>query len=389
MRLPHALPLLLTLTPLPASCGGSTDAGAGTAGRGIVVLTENPEHHEVPPEELLAQGIRPHFHDFGRVPVGDKAQHVFRLRNDDPEPVTITRMQPECGCTKPVIQYTSADGELVRGNPDPRAKKVITLPPGVVAELYFNLDTGKVRYTNRDELYTVQIATDSPNRRFFALETHIFVEDAFQATPMPIDLKRISRNGGGRGTSDIIQAGGVGARLLRIGDVDPGLEARLEANETLGREFWTLHVEVPPPLEPGPLVRKLQILTEDANGNPYRPLEATVIAMVVEDVDWTPLRLIARGTTLAEGGQREAEVEVYSLVPDDWLRIVTGRIEGDGADKLELTLTPGYVDQVRGSERWTVTLRLNEPSEEILRGKVILSIEGKPDAAIEYGFYPR
>lgn len=40
-------------------------------------------------------------HDFGTIPEGPSAEHVFTFTNTGKEPVVIERVQPSCGCTAP------------------------------------------------------------------------------------------------------------------------------------------------------------------------------------------------------------------------------------------------------------------------------------------------
>src|SRR5262245_44639086 len=93
MRLKLLASTLLCLLPAaPAACGGSS-AAVPSPGLGLVVVPADPADRGVAPEALEARGVRSYFHDFGRVPLGDKVQHVFQLENTDPRPVTVTRMQ--------------------------------------------------------------------------------------------------------------------------------------------------------------------------------------------------------------------------------------------------------------------------------------------------------
>ncbi|MBS1615674.1 MAG: DUF1573 domain-containing protein [Bacteroidetes bacterium] len=40
-------------------------------------------------------------YDFGTVPEGPSAEHVFLFKNTGKEPIVIQRVQPSCGCTAP------------------------------------------------------------------------------------------------------------------------------------------------------------------------------------------------------------------------------------------------------------------------------------------------
>ena len=392
MRIPLSiLTLLLSLLLLNGACGsGSADAATPASGMGIVVLAEDPELHGIAPEELEARGIRTYFHDFGTAPVGEIVQHVFRLENTDSEPVTITRMQPECSCTKPSIFYETAEGEVVRGSSD-RSADIITLPPGTIAEVEFRIDTNKTQaFThNTDKLYTVMIATDSPNRAYMRLETHLLIENAFQATPMPIQLGRVARNGGGTGKTQIIPAGRVGAKIIGVGDLPGGLLASVTTEPLVGTMGWVCEVTLQPPLDPGPVIHRFDLITEDEEGLPYYPLQVEVHAYVVEDIDWSPMRFVARNAAVVDG-PLETVVEIFSRLEGERIRVTDARLEGEGLDRLGISFEPKIPDSTGKSQAWTLTLTTKPPfGDEIVRGAVVVEIEGRDSVRIELVVNPR
>ena len=378
------------LTAALAGCGGS-DAAVPATGMGLVVVPEDPAQVGVAPEELEARGVRAYFHDFGRVRLGETVQHVFRLENTDPAPVTVTRMQASCGCTTPTIRYTDAQGQEVRGRNTGRTGPVITIPAGVVAELSFKIDTNHSErvYHNTDKLYTVQIATDSPNRGYMRLEAHIYVERAFQATPQPLDLGRIPRSGGGSGKIGIIPVGGLDASLVGVGELPPGLRAELIAEPSYGTTMWTVEVTLEPPLEPGPILRRFDLMTEDKDKRPYYPFPLEVRAYATEDVDWSPQRFLMRNAAVADG-PLEAQIEIYSLLSGERLKVTGTRLEGEGTEALELLCEPKVKDSQGRSEKWTLRLRTRLPfPDQIVRGKAVVELEGRDPLAIEILVNPR
>ena len=385
-----ALPLLcLFFAALPA-CGGSA-AAVPTGGMGLVVVPADPAQRGIAPEELEARGVRSYFHDFGRVRLGETVQHVFQVENTDPRPVTITRMQASCGCTTPTIRYADKAGQEVRGRTAGRAGPVITIPPGTVADLAFRIDTNdseKLSH-NTDKLYTVQVATDSPNRGYLRLEAHIVIERAFQATPQPLELGRIPRGGGATGKVGIIAVGTVDAKLVRVGELPPGVRAELIAEPLNGMTTWNVEITLEPPLEPGPVLRRFDLMTEDAEGLPYYPFPLEVRAFVVEDVDWSPQRFLMRNAATAEK-PLEAAVEIYSLLSGERLKVTGARLEGQGTQALEIAFEPNEADANGRSEKWTLTLRTRQPfGDEVVRGKAVVELDGREPAEIELLVNPR
>ena len=92
-RSARCLVALALVASLITGCGG--EQAPASTGRGLVLL---------PDETPLARGVeardpRPNFHDFGRVPDGDTVTHVFRMPNEDPRDVSVTAVDPGCGCT--------------------------------------------------------------------------------------------------------------------------------------------------------------------------------------------------------------------------------------------------------------------------------------------------
>ena len=375
---------LATLGPLAACGSDAPQAAASDTQWGLVVIPEDPAHHGVLPEDLEAQGIRPYYHDFGRVPVGETIQHVFQLENTDPQPVTITRMQASCGCTKPSIRYVDADGREVKGTSG-RDGKVLVVPPGEVAELSFRIDTKKTQPLshNTGKLYTVTMVTDSPNRAHLRLETHVLVENAFQVTPNPIDLGRVPASAGGEATTDIIQLAGIGARIVGVGPLPGGVEAEVVEQEVLGRPVWTLQVSLVPPMDKGPVQHEIELMTEDPEGLPYFPLPIEVRAYAVDDIEWSPIRFVLRGA--AEGdGAPESVLTLYSLLSGEDLKITAARLEGQGTDGLELTYRALAPDTRGRSKRWELTLR-PRPSfgDAIVRGEAVIELEGHDPVRID------
>lgn len=378
---------LALLAACAPSGDGAVAAGGAEGGHGIVILSPDPAHAAFTPEELEALPTRTYYHDFGSVALGDTLEHAFPIRNTDPVPVAITRMQAKCGCTFPEVRYVNDAGELVRSNP--RGKPVIVLPPGQEASLIVRVDTSLLQrhQHNIDQLATVQVATDSDNKRFFQLEAHYLPVIAFQATPMPIDLGRISRNAGGIGQTDLVRTGAVDASVVGVGETPPDLRASVREENLFGSPLWVVEVELVPPLKPGPLHREFEILTENHDGTEPLPVRAQVIANVVEDVDWDPLRLVARPES--PGGLPGARMEVFSHVPGHRFLLGEARLEGQGTDQIDVAVHPVSRDPSGKSPRWRVILTTRSAPADAWRGRVHIPLDdpARPEISFDYAVF--
>ena len=392
------IPASLACALLLLGCGSGSDGAraaepgqaTGLADEGLVIIPEDPAHRGLTPEELDAQGVRPYFHDFGNVQVGEAVRHVFRLENTDPEPVEVSRMQASCSCTTAELRYTGADGEPVVVRSATRGRTQAAIPPGATAELALTLDTTHSEPTshNTDKLYSLQMVTSSANRGFLRFEAHIFVERAVQATPQPLNLGRIASTGGGTGTIDIIAVNDSGVRLVGVGPLPPGVRAQIVAEPLYGSTLWVLEVTLEPPLAPGPHHQRFELMTEDADGLPYHPFPIEVQAFATEDVDHSPQRFLMRKAAEVDG-PLTAEVELFSLLEGERLLVTDARLEGPGSEQLELRFAPNLRDASGRSEKWTLTVQTKVPfGEAIVRAQVVVELEGRDDVVIDVLAHP-
>ncbi|NOT30079.1 MAG: DUF1573 domain-containing protein, partial [Planctomycetes bacterium] len=250
MRPKHLLPLPLALASLLASAGCGSEPGAAPPdGQGLVIL---------PYDGPLARGVatrdqRPYFHDFGRVPDGDTVTRVFRLRNDDPRDVSITRVDPGCGCTVAALRAVRADGRIEKGLPIvSKAEKLVTIAPGEHAELEVRVATRDLSTKNADKLITLRVLTDSPNGYFLTFEVHVLAEQPFAVVPGRLMLGPIPENGGGEGKVEIVRAGGFQFRPTQLLELPAGVSAELSSEMRSLVEVWVLRARLEPPLARGP-----------------------------------------------------------------------------------------------------------------------------------------
>src|SRR6187455_3165688 len=139
--------------------------------RGIVILDANPQ--------------RPNYWDFDWVSYGEKPSHTFRLKNLEKKTVTITSVQPACGCA--IVTLTSPGQPLVRGLMGADAPP-FRLAPDAVAELKLEIDTTLVGVMNAHKLVVVRVACDSAETPYLGLEAHLQVARDFLCSPALLDL---------------------------------------------------------------------------------------------------------------------------------------------------------------------------------------------------------
>jgi len=360
----------LALAPIGAgiACGPDRAPSHGAEGGLVVLPDDGPVDPDLPP--------RDDFHDFGHVPDGDTARHVFHLRNVESYPIAIQRLSPSCGCTVPSISYVGKDGQKVAGLPSHSdADDLITIPPGVETDLEIRIDTHDVRSKNTDRLYMVKVTTDAPDHRFFSVEAHILVESPFLVTPSLIDLQTIPTDAGGSGSCDIVQAPGFEHRVDALVDVPDDVDASITYEERLGRNVWVLHAGLKPPVPLGRQCRYLKVSTVDRDGKPYRPLEIGLTANVTEDVLAEPPRLVV----LTDRGAADPSVvksRVSSQLSGDRIRVTDAHLEGQHLTGLSLSYVPDDPDDSGRSTSWTVELQAVAPAQEdLLQGAVVVTLD--------------
>ena len=356
------LALLLGLS----ACGTSQARGAG-----LVLL---PNEDPLPPG-VLQRDPRLNFHDFGRVPDGEVVTHAFRMRNDDPSPVTIQRVVPGCGCTIASLRYTAPDGTLVPGQPiGSKSLKLLVIPPGVVAELEVKIDTRQLATKNADKLIITNVTTDSPNGYYLTFEVHILVEKPFVVVPGMIQLGRVPRSGGADGSVEIVPARGFQHAIAKIQEFSPGLHAELASEERMGTPLWTLRAGFDPPLQPGLHQAKVVLATRTPEGEPGRTLEVALMAQVVDDLAADPERIVFAASR-DESAQGQAQV--FSLLAGQRLKVLGVELSETQRELFEVTCLSEEPDGDGKSLRWTVTLatRTPLPADPLLSGKLLLRLD--------------
>jgi len=349
-----------------ASCGGS-----GAQGGGLVLL---------PSEDPLPAGVterdpRLFFHDFGHVADGDTVAHVFRLRNDDPVDVAITRVVPGCGCTVASLRAQLADGTTVRGQPiTSKEEKLLVVPPGALAEIELKIATRDMATKNIDKLITVGVTTDSPNGYFLNLELHIYVEKPFHVVPAALQLGSVPQSGGGEGRVEIVPAPGFTHAITELLPLPAGVHGELTSEERLGVRIWTLKAGFDAPLALGRRQEKLRLATESAPGVPGRELEIELSGQIVLDLHAMPERLVFAAEREIS---RAAAAELSSLLAGHRLRVSAVEVPEVHRAALEARFEPLEPDDGGASARWKIELatKLPLPQEPLLAGKLVVRLD--------------
>ncbi len=385
LRFPEFPALLLSAlacAALAPGCGPDSPGSAAPDGKGLVIL---------PYEGELGRGVetldpRLNFHDFGRVPDGDTVTRVFRLRNEDPRAVSITRVDPGCGCTVAALRALRADGTLEPGAPiSSKAERLLTVAPGELVELEVRVATRDLSTKNNHKLITLRVLTDSPNGYFLTFELHILAEQPFTVVPGTLAFGDLAENGGGQAKVEIVQAGPFDYRPKELLPPPPGITAELGVETRNGAPVWTLRAELAPPLARGPLAGMLRIATEETPGVAGREIEVPYTALVVQDLACLPERLVFAAPR-AEA--QRASVEFYSRLAGQRLRVTGIELPEGQHELLRAEVEALEPDDGGSSLRWRVTLVTQPPltGESPLAGRLRLRLDDPqhPSFELEY-----
>lgn len=345
----YAVARALAVLVLLVAQGCQEHSPTRPSAQGLVILNGYPE--------------RPYFHDFGNLPFGQQAQHVFEIENTDPVPVAIQDMKASCGCVTPRVSYTAADGRVVEGALAGDGP-VITLPPGALARITVKVDTTHVQRMNTDKLEQVRLRSDSLATPYITLEMHLVVERLFRSVPERIDLGLVPQSTGKSARADLsTEIRGSAARILGVESVEGPLVVHVDATEMAGETLWILSLDVKPEQALGTLVGKVKLQTTGADGTGAGlSLEVPVIGQVVPDVVLDPGLLVFR--TGEAGSAPRAEAVLVALVPGERVLIRSTALSGAAADQLRVEATPIEPDENGRATRWKVAVEVSETARD-------------------------
>lgn len=334
------------------------------------------------------EGERAYFVDFGSVVTGTTVSHVFEIKNTDTAPITIKDMTPSCSCTTPRVWYTDASGKKVRGQIV--GQPILSIPPGVVANVVVEINTNHVPRKNVDKLAMVVLRCDSPNTPFMSFEMHLIASQEFQVTPKIMNLGDIPISSGSRASVDIVTAiPGGRNRLVGVESQSAGLEVSLLEEPVAGETLWKVEAVLSPPLTLGPFSAELALRTTDSAGEGAgEPLVIAVRGNVVPDVVVFPPALAV--TALKDGKSVQTTGVLTALAAGHRVRIVDALLQGGYPKELQLEYTPQAPDSLGRSGRWDVTLSAtSEQAFEAFAGSVQFTLEDPTAAVVEVKFIYR
>ncbi|MDF1800785.1 MAG: DUF1573 domain-containing protein [Planctomycetota bacterium] len=373
------LPLLVLLfLPLLGCDGdptGESTAVASVRAEGLTVLVGDSAGED--PE-------RPGYFDFGTVDHGELVHHSFRVRNDEPRPVVIQKIDVGCGCTVARLSKVTSSGEVVGPRSD-LPNHLLTLEPGEVAELALRVDTTIIKVKNMDKLFMVRVISDSDLTPYLTLECHLIVRMAFQVFPEQLELRHMPVGGGAVKPITIKSLSTPAGRLTGVGELPEGVTATLRQSEisTIENPVWVLDAGFLPPVQLGRQAATILVETAAPDGTPTAPIEIQIAGNGVPDVNISPSRFVMRPGLGAESGS-VVDGELETFLEGHRFRVTAFTIQGEAADHLEFQADPVLPDARGQSTRWLLKLSTREPGPTgAFTGTVVLELDDPQYATLE------
>lgn len=333
------------------ACHRAPAAAAGASGALVVV---NPV------------GDRPTYFDLGRIPYGRKAEHVFKIRNDEGGAVTVHDLLPSCGCASARISVPGVGEAAVAGTAT-NHDALIRIPPGATADLTVTIDTEHVLVMNQDKLAQVRMRSDSKTSPFLTFEIHLVAERSMRAVPAEIELGQTPRSVGKSGKTTVsTEIATSRARVLGIESVEGPFTATVDETDMAGQRVWIVVATAKAGLKTGPVSGKviLSVSGDEGTGS-GPPFQIRVWAQIMEDVIlWPPLFQFA---PFEQGHKAEMPTELFALVPGEKVKVtgtsVVATPEG-ATSEIAAEATPVDPDADGRAAKWKIVLRTSEKLAE-------------------------
>jgi hypothetical protein len=310
-----------------------------------------------------------------RVNFGEKRNGSFYFENQSDHPVTIRRIGPAtCGCTTLTLNLPD------RPDFEPRelhgGQLYLEIAPGEKGELEVLFDTSRNRkpITTRTDAFAVVVE----GFRGFLLQYSIDVWTPFWLEPWSVDLGRIGVRQKATGFASVKGLEASHFQLILPPEID-------------GWKFWAVPIagtkidsfninfQAPDELPLGPFEVLLPIRT-DLLDSPE--LSLSVRGIVVEDIDWSPRKIVLRPQT--EGAS--AVLQLVNRVPELPIDLENVIISGFPPGLIEI-----QADVIEVGTLFKIHLWVKQPPSTRLEGKLLLrtTYQDRPHIEVPVVVLPR
>ncbi len=142
----------------------------------------------------------------GDIEHGGVIEHVFQVKNDGDEPLTIIEVHPTCGCT--ILDFTKTP-----------------IPPGGSGMIQFKIETKTLASGKHSK--TITVMTDAPNAERTVLQMKLNVVTALEFLPRA-QVYMYTLRGEARTETVLLRPHLEGLKVLGVSSSNPNLKAKLE-----------------------------------------------------------------------------------------------------------------------------------------------------------------
>ncbi len=147
--------------------------------------------------------------DAGDVQHGGVIEHVFQVKNDGDEPLTIIEVHPTCGCT--ILDYTKTP-----------------IPPGGVGTIQFKIETKTLASGKASK--TITVMTDAPEAERTVLQMKLNIVTPLEFLPRA-QVYIYTLQGEGRTEKILVRPHLDGLKVLGVSSSNPNLKVSLEPSK--------------------------------------------------------------------------------------------------------------------------------------------------------------